>query len=162
MGNLAFLGSHSTSGVSGLHTQLMRKTVFTDLHRLYPQRINSKTNGITFRRWLYQANPQLTQLLVEHLGEEVLDEPETRLRQLEPYAEQAAFRQRFAEQRLANKRHLANVIQERLGISVDPTALFDVHVKRIHGTSVSCSTCCTPWRCTRPSAPIRVATGCHG
>ena len=125
MGNLAFLGSHSTNGVSGLHTQLMRKTVFTDLHRLYPQRINSKTNGITFRRWLYQANPQLTQLLVEHLGEEVLDEPETRLRQLEPYAEQAAFRQRFAEQRLANKRHLANVIQERLGISVDPTALFD-------------------------------------
>jgi len=115
MGNLAFLGSHSTNGVSGLHTQLMRKTVFTDLHRLYPQRINSKTNGITFRRWLYQANPQLTQLLVEHLGEEVLDEPETRLRQLEPYAEQAAFRQRFAEQRLANKRHLANVIQERLG-----------------------------------------------
>ncbi len=105
MGNLAFLGSHSTNGVSGLHTQLMRKTVFTDLHSLYPQRINSKTNGITFRRWLYQANPQLTQLLVEHVGEEVLDEPETRLRELEPFAEQAAFRQRFAEQRLANKRH---------------------------------------------------------
>src|SRR3546814_7920125 len=77
----------------------MRKTVFTDLHSLYPQRINSKTNGITFRRWLYQANPQLTQLLVEHVGEEVLDEPETRLRELEPFAEQAAFRQRFAEQR---------------------------------------------------------------
>ena len=132
MGNLAFLGSHSTNGVSALHTQLMRKTVFTDLHGLYPQRINSKTNGITFRRWLYQANPALTQLLVEHLGEALLDEPETRLRELEPFADQPAFRQRFAEQRLANKRHLANVIQERLGITVDPSAMFDVHVKRIH------------------------------
>ncbi|EXF43229.1 glycogen phosphorylase [Pseudomonas sp. BAY1663] len=132
MGNLAFLGSHSTNGVSALHTQLMRKTVFTDLHGLYPQRINNKTNGITFRRWLYQANPQLTRLLVDNLGEDLLDAPETRLRELEPYAEQAHFRQRFAEQRLANKRHLANVIHERLGICVDPQALFDVHVKRIH------------------------------
>src|SRR5690606_3561811 len=63
MGNLAFLGSHSTNGVSALHTSLMRQTVFTHLHQLYPERINSKTNGITFRRWLYQANPRLTALL---------------------------------------------------------------------------------------------------
>jgi len=132
MGNLAFLGSHSVNGVSALHTGLMRKTVFTDLHRLYPQRINNKTNGITFRRWLYQANPRLTRLLVETLGEDVLDSPQTRLRDLEPFAEQVEFRRRFAEQRQANKRHLANVIHERLGIQVDPEALFDVHVKRIH------------------------------
>ncbi len=110
----------------------MRKTVFTDLHRLYPQRINNKTNGITFRRWLYQANPRLTRLLVETLGEDVLDSPQTRLRDLEPFAEQVEFRRRFAEQRQANKRHLAKVIHERLGIQVDPEALFDVHVKRIH------------------------------
>lgn len=132
MGNLAFLGSSSVNGVSALHTGLMRKTVFTDLHTLYPQRINNKTNGITFRRWLYQANPHLTRLLVDNLGEQVLDDPEHLLRGLEPFAEQATFRQQFAEQRLANKRHLAGLIQERLGISVDPTALFDVHVKRIH------------------------------
>ncbi len=132
MGNLAFLGSHSVNGVSALHTGLMRKTVFTDLHRLYPQRINNKTNGITFRRWLYQANPRLTRLLVETLGEDVLDSPQTRLRDLEPFAEQVEFRRRFAEQRQANKRHLAKVIHERLGIQVDPEALFDVHVKRIH------------------------------
>lgn len=132
MGNLAFLGSHCVNGVSALHTQLMRETVFTDLHRLYPQRISNKTNGITFRRWLYQANPSLTRLLVEHVGEELLDAPETRLQELEPFAEQAEFRRRFAEQRLANKELLAGLIQERVGIRVDPHALFDVHVKRIH------------------------------
>ncbi|HJE29341.1 MAG TPA: glycogen/starch/alpha-glucan phosphorylase [Pseudomonas nitrititolerans] len=132
MGNLAFLGSHCVNGVSALHTQLMRETVFTDLHRLYPQRISNKTNGITFRRWLYQANPSLTRLLVEHVGEDLLDAPETRLRKLEPFAEQAEFRRRFAEQRLANKELLAGLIQERVGIRVDPHALFDVHVKRIH------------------------------
>ncbi|WP_312512057.1 glycogen/starch/alpha-glucan phosphorylase [Stutzerimonas nitrititolerans] len=132
MGNLAFLGSHCVNGVSALHTQLMRETVFTDLHRLYPQRISNKTNGITFRRWLYQANPSLTRLLVEHVGEDLLDAPETRLRELEPFAEQAEFRRRFAEQRLANKELLAGLIQERVGIRVDPHALFDVHVKRIH------------------------------
>ncbi|MFV0454147.1 MAG: glycogen/starch/alpha-glucan phosphorylase [Pseudomonas sp.] len=132
MGNLAFLGSHCVNGVSALHTQLMRETVFTDLHRLYPQRISNKTNGITFRRWLYQTNPFLTRLLVEHVGEELLDAPETRLRELEPFAEQAEFRRRFIEQRLANKELLAGLIQERVGIRVDPHALFDVHVKRIH------------------------------
>jgi len=132
MGNLAFLGSHCVNGVSALHTQLMRETVFTDLHRLYPERISNKTNGITFRRWLYQANPPLTRLLVEHIGEELLDAPETKLRELEPYAEQQEFRRRFAEQRLSNKVLLAGLIQERVGISVNPHALFDVHVKRIH------------------------------
>ncbi|RMU32855.1 glycogen/starch/alpha-glucan phosphorylase, partial [Pseudomonas avellanae] len=72
MGNLAFLGSHSVNGVSALHTQLMRKTVFAELHKIYPDRINNKTNGITFRRWLFQANPKLTEMLVESLGEDVL------------------------------------------------------------------------------------------
>ncbi len=132
MGNLAFLGSHCVNGVSALHTGLMRETVFTDLHSLYPKRISNKTNGITFRRWLYQSNPQLTRLLVEHVGEELLDSPETLLRQLEPFAEQPDFRARFAAQRLENKQLLARMIQERLGITVDPRALFDVHVKRIH------------------------------
>jgi starch phosphorylase len=75
MGNLAFLGSHSVNGVSALHSKLMKSTVFAELHKLYPQRINNKTNGITFRRWLYQANPPLTAMLVEALGPEVLDDP---------------------------------------------------------------------------------------
>jgi len=132
MGNLAYLGSHSVNGVSALHTKLMRSTVFAELHKLYPERINNKTNGITFRRWLYQANPQLTAMLVEALGDGLLDDPEGRLRDLEPFADKAAFRNQFAEQRLHSKRALAALIQERLGISVNPEAMFDVQVKRIH------------------------------
>jgi starch phosphorylase len=132
MGNLAFLGSHSINGVSALHTQLMRETIFQHLDQLYPERINSKTNGITFRRWLYQSNPRLTQMLVAHLGLAVLDKPDQLLQQLEPWAQQAEFRQAFAEQRLERKVALAELIQQRLGLEVDPQALFDVQVKRIH------------------------------
>ncbi|MEE5115578.1 glycogen/starch/alpha-glucan phosphorylase [Pseudomonas alliivorans] len=132
MGNLAFLGSHSVNGVSALHTQLMRKTVFAELHKLYPERINNKTNGITFRRWLFQANPKLTEMLVEALGPDVLDNAETRLKELEPFAEKSSFRKQMADQRLHSKRALAAIIHERLGISVNPAAMFDVQVKRIH------------------------------
>ena len=132
MGNLAFLGSHSVNGVSALHTQLMRKTVFAELHKLYPNRINNKTNGITFRRWLHQANPLLTGMLVEALGADVLDNAETRLIELEPFAEKASFRKQFMAQRLKSKKALANIIHERLGIVVKPEAMFDVQVKRIH------------------------------
>ena len=76
MGSLAFLGSHKVNGVSELHTELMRQTVFHELHRLYPDRIVNKTNGITMRRWLFAANPQLTGLITEVVGERVLDDPE--------------------------------------------------------------------------------------
>ena len=132
MGNLAFLGSHSVNGVSALHTQLMRKTVFAELHKLYPERINNKTNGITFRRWLFQANPKLTEMLKDALGDEVLDNAETRLIELEPFADKSSFRKQFADQRLHSKRALAAIIHERMGIVVNPAAMFDVQVKRIH------------------------------
>src|SRR5690606_8757779 len=132
MGNLAFLGSHSVNGVSALHTELMRKTVFSQLHSLYPQRINSKTNGITFRRWLFQANPRLTALLVEQLGEELLDRPDELLVNLRAHADDSALRKRFAEQRQLAKLSLCSLVQERLGLQLDPSALFDVQVKRIH------------------------------
>ncbi|MHA6493615.1 glycogen/starch/alpha-glucan phosphorylase [Pseudomonas borbori] len=132
MGNLAFLGSHSINGVSGLHTQLMRKTVFTHLHSLYPERINNKTNGITFRRWLYQANPELTALLVEAAGEELLDNPETLLSNVEAFADKPVFRKRFADQRRLKKLELVRVVEERMNISLNPDALFDVQIKRIH------------------------------
>ncbi|MCO7597478.1 MULTISPECIES: glycogen/starch/alpha-glucan phosphorylase [Pseudomonas] len=132
MGNLAFLGSHSVNGVSALHSRLMKSTVFAELHKLYPQRINNKTNGITFRRWLFQANPQLTAMLVEALGAEVLDDPQGKLEALAPFADKATFRRQFAAQRLHSKRALASIIQDRLGVTVNPEALFDVQVKRIH------------------------------
>jgi starch phosphorylase len=131
MGHLAFLGSHKVNGVSALHTDLMRKTVFRDLHALYPERIVNKTNGITFRRWLHQANPRLRDLLVEAAGPDVLDDPEA-LRRIEPLASDAAFQARFAAQRRASKEGLARLVAERIGTAVDPGALFDVQIKRIH------------------------------
>ncbi|HSC83422.1 MAG TPA: glycogen/starch/alpha-glucan phosphorylase [Pseudomonas sp.] len=132
MGNLAFLGAHSVNGVSALHTELMRQTVFRDLHGLYPTRINNKTNGVTFRRWLFQVNPLLTQLLVDTLGEEVLDSAETVLARLATYADDKQLQQHFSAQRQHGKAALARLIQERLGITVDTSAIFDVQVKRIH------------------------------
>ncbi len=131
MGHLAFLGSHKVNGVSALHTQLMRQTVFAPLHALYPERITNKTNGITFRRWLHQANPGLTRLLVEVLGDEVRDDP-GRLADLEDMAEQTSFLDLFRAQRQASKARLSKLVAERTGVRIDPCALFDVQIKRIH------------------------------
>ncbi|KIZ47406.1 MULTISPECIES: glycogen/starch/alpha-glucan phosphorylase [Rhodopseudomonas] len=131
MGHLAFIGSHRINGVSAMHSDLMKETVFHDLNHLYPGRITNKTNGITFRRWLMLANPGLTDLLRATCGEEVLDDP-TRLEQLEAFASDPAFQQRFRAVKHHNKVALARLIAERNGIKVDPAALFDVQIKRIH------------------------------
>ena len=131
MGHLAFLGSHAINGVSALHTQLIRHSIFQDMDGIYGGRIQNKTNGITFRRWLHRANPRLTRLITGAVGERVLTEAEA-LRGLEAHAADAGFQQEFAQQRLDRKTALAQVIQDRVGLAVDPAALFDVHVKRIH------------------------------
>jgi starch phosphorylase len=131
MGHLAFLGSRKVNGVSALHTELMRKTVFHDLNAIYPDRIVNKTNGISFRRWLFQANPGLTKLIVEAIGPEFEDDL-TRLDALATFADDASFREKFAAVRRGNKVALARIVAERLGFGLDPDALFDVHIKRIH------------------------------
>lgn len=131
MGNLAFLGSHSTNGVSALHTELMKETVFTDLHALYPGRINNKTNGITPRRWLMQCNANLFELVRETIGDTFMDDAEA-IRSLAKSAGDPAFQQRFAAIKRHNKERLADLVAQRLGIEVDPAALFDVQIKRIH------------------------------
>jgi len=131
MGNLAFLGSRRVNGVSALHTQLMKKTVFRDFNEVYPDRIVNKTNGITFRRWLFQANPGLTNLIAEAIGPGFLDDTD-RLSALAPLADDPGFRSRFAAVRRSNKVLLARLIAERTGTSVDPETLFDVQIKRIH------------------------------
>ncbi|MFZ3235552.1 MAG: glycogen/starch/alpha-glucan phosphorylase [Stellaceae bacterium] len=131
MGHLAFLGSHRVNGVSVLHAELMRKTVFSDFHRLYPDRILDQTNGITFRRWLHQANPALTRLLCAACGPEILDDP-LALCRLADQAGDAALRERLAAVKHANKRALARLVRDRLGLRLDPAALFDVQIKRIH------------------------------
>ena len=131
MSHLAFIGSHRINGVSALHTGLMRETVFHDLHNLYPDRIVNVTNGIAFRRWLHEANPRLTGLLVDTVGAEVLDK-EDALEKLRPLASDGEFQKRYATARYVNKLALAELIRRELEIRVDPASLFDVQIKRIH------------------------------
>ncbi|WP_027667779.1 glycogen/starch/alpha-glucan phosphorylase [Rhizobium leguminosarum] len=131
MGNLAFVGSHSINGVSALHTDLMKVTVFADLHKLYPDRINNKTNGITPRRWLQQCNPGLTGLIREAIGDEFLDDAE-KLRALDVHSSDPAFQQKFAAIKRANKVALSNLVASRMGVKLDPSAMFDIQIKRIH------------------------------
>ncbi|MGR6330203.1 glycogen/starch/alpha-glucan phosphorylase [Sphingomonas sp. XXL09] len=131
MANLAFAGSHSVNGVAALHTELMKKTVFADLHRLFPDRINNKTNGITPRRWLQECNPGLTELVAGAIGETFRDDAQA-LTALAPYADDAAFRERFAAVKRSNKVALSNYLKESIGLRADPDAIFDVQIKRIH------------------------------
>jgi len=131
MGNLAFVGAHSINGVSELHTELMKATVFRDLHRMYPDRINAKTNGITPRRWLTQCNPGLTDLIRETIGDAFLDDIDA-LRGLEPYATDPAFQDAYARVKRHNKDRLVRLVRERMGVRLDPNALFDIQIKRIH------------------------------
>jgi starch phosphorylase len=131
MANLAFAGSHSVNGVAALHTQLMKQTVFADLHALYPERINNKTNGVTPRRWLQQCNPGLTHLLLDAIGGGFLDDAE-KLSDLSAFADDPAFGERFFAVKRANKVALAEYIRRTQRIRIDPDALFDVQIKRIH------------------------------
>ena len=131
MANLAFVGSHSVNGVAALHTDLMKQTVFADLHRLYPERINNKTNGITPRRWLMECNPGLTSLVRDAIGPDFCDDA-LKLKALESFAEDASFRERFAEVKRSNKVALTKYLKESMGLRLDPDALFDVQIKRIH------------------------------
>ncbi len=131
MGNLAFVGSHSINGVSALHTELMKETVFADLHKLYPTRINNKTNGITPRRWLMQCNPKLFSLVREAIGDAFLDDAEA-LKALDAYADEPGFQEQFAAIKRQNKVRLAQLVQSRMGVRLDPSAMFDIQIKRIH------------------------------
>ncbi len=131
MGNLAFVGAHSINGVAAMHSELLKQTLFKDLHRMFPDRINNKTNGITPRRWLMQCNPLLTSLISETIGDRFLDDIDA-LRDLEPFAKDPGFQDAFARVKRLNKDRLADVVRERMGIRLDPNAMFDIQVKRIH------------------------------
>jgi starch phosphorylase len=109
----------------------MRKTVFRDLHALYPDRIVNKTNGITFRRWLMQANPALVKVLREVCGETVLDDPSL-ISRLAEGAGDSALRERVAAAKRTNKIAFSRLVGDRFGLRLDPDALFDVQIKRIH------------------------------
>lgn len=131
MGNLAFVGSHRVNGVSALHTELMTDTVFGQLHRCYPERIVNVTNGITPRRWLFHCNPPLRELICDAIGTGWVGDLEE-ISELTGYADNAGFRREFAAAKLQNKQALADRIRERTGVTVNPEAMFDVQIKRIH------------------------------
>ncbi|MFM2140530.1 MAG: hypothetical protein RLZZ25_795 [Gemmatimonadota bacterium] len=131
MGNVAFLTARKVNGVSALHTDLMRETVFRDFHQLHPDRIVNKTNGITFRRWLLEANPGLTATLVEAIGPGFIDDP-TQLHALAALADDRALQTRLAAVRQANKVALATQVERLTGVRIDPAACLDVQIKRIH------------------------------
>jgi starch phosphorylase len=109
----------------------MKQTVFKNLNTLYPGRINNKTNGVTPRRWLQQINPGLAGLIRDAIGDGFLDDAE-RLKDMDHLADDAAFREKYAAVKRANKARLAQLIHERTGVAADPSALFDVQIKRIH------------------------------
>jgi starch phosphorylase len=131
MGNLAFIGSHKINGVSALHTDLMRKTVFHSLNAVYPGRIVNKTNGITFRRWLIECNPGLAGIIRSTLGDRALDSPEA-LKGFAAYADDPSMQERVAAARREAKLTLTSYIASQLGQRINPEAMFDVQIKRIH------------------------------
>ena len=131
MSHLAVVGSHKVNGVAKLHSELMKKTIFSGFAQMFPDRFTNVTNGITVRRWLKQSNPRLARLLTERLGsawENDLEEIE-RLRWA---ADDPGFRAQFREIKRANKIALAEEVDRRTGIDVSVDSLFDVQVKRIH------------------------------
>jgi starch phosphorylase len=131
MAYLAIVGSFSVNGVAGLHTTLLKSGLFSDFYRLWPEKFNNKTNGVTQRRWLSHCNPGLRNLLNETIGTDWQMDLE-KIKQLAPYATDAEFRKRWQAVKHGNKQALAKYVNERTGVRFDQHALFDVQVKRIH------------------------------
>ncbi|WP_035258702.1 glycogen/starch/alpha-glucan phosphorylase [Desulfatirhabdium butyrativorans] len=131
MAHLAMIGSHSTNGVSALHTELLKVSVASDFHDLFPERFNNKTNGITQRRWLLKANPLLAGLITQTIGDQWITQLDL-LRRLEAHAADPEFQERFAEVKYKNKLRLQQIIYDATRIAVDPSSIFDIQAKRIH------------------------------
>jgi starch phosphorylase len=131
MANLSVVGSHSVNGVAALHTQLLKRDLFPEFDALYPGKFNNKTNGITPRRWLLACNPRLSGLISSKIGRG-WERDLGQLRGLEPYAADPEFQERFMAVKHANKVDLARIIKRECGVDVNPSALFDVQIKRLH------------------------------
>ncbi len=131
MAHLAIVGSHKVNGVAQLHSDILRNRLFRDFDEFYPGRFINVTNGITPRRWLLQANPALSELITSVIGEGWIMNLD-RLEGLAPHADDPDFRQRWQEVRQRNKKLLARYVLRKLGVGLNPSTLFDMHVKRIH------------------------------
>jgi starch phosphorylase len=131
MANLAIVGSHSTNGVAAIHSELLRTTTVRDLAEVFPERFGNKTNGVTPRRWLRLANPELSGAITEAIGEGwITDLGE--LRRLMPLADDPNFREAFRRANRAAKARFAAWLSAQHGVRVDPDSMFDSQVKRIH------------------------------
>jgi len=131
MAHLAIVGSHQVNGVSRIHTDLMKTTIFADFEDFFPDRIINITNGVTPRRWLHQANPGLSALITSRIGHGWVSDL-AELRKLVPLAQDPEFREQFRAVKRENKKRLAGIIKMRLNLTIDPASMFDVQIKRIH------------------------------
>ena len=131
MANLAIIGSHSVNGVAELHSELIKTKLVPDFYEMWPEKFCNKTNGITQRRWLLKANPDLSRQITDVIGSDWITNLD-RLRELVPYAGKSDFQERFLAIKLKNKEALARVVRDTTMINLDPNSLFDVQAKRIH------------------------------
>jgi starch phosphorylase len=131
MAHLACVGSHAINGVAALHSELLKSDMLRDFYEMWPQKFSNKTNGVTPRRWMVLSNPKLSQLITEHIGDGWVKDL-SRLKALEPLADNADFRSRWREIKHFNKQALAARALLRAGVTIDPNSMFDVLVKRIH------------------------------
>jgi starch phosphorylase len=132
MAHLASVGSHAINGVAALHTQLLKRTVLADFHRVAPEKFLNVTNGVTPRRWIALSNPKLSALITRHIGDKWPADLEHELARLEALAVDGNFQQEWRAVKADNKRALTGLIKERTGVIVDADSLFDIQVKRLH------------------------------
>jgi glycogen phosphorylase len=131
MAHLAIVGGHAVNGVAAMHSELVKRELVPDFHALWPERFQNKTNGVTPRRWLLSCNPGLAALLDRSVSGDWAKDLD-RLAQIEGFADDAAFLSDLEKVKIENKRRLAQVILRQTGVAVDATAMFDVHIKRMH------------------------------
>ena len=131
MANLCVAGSHSVNGVSALHSEILKDTVFNDFYTITPEKFTNVTNGIAFRRWICQSNPKLTSFITELIGDGFITKSDELLK-LREFKDDKQVLDRLAAIKLANKERFADIVKKRNGIELDPTSIFDVQVKRLH------------------------------
>ena len=131
MAHLALVGSYSVNGVAEIHTEILKKREMANFYAFFPEKFNNKTNGITHRRWLIKANPNLAQLITKSIGDKWIGEP-IRLKELLKFKEDASFLDQLDSIKQNNKQLLAKIIKDQSGIVIDPSSIFDVQVKRLH------------------------------
>ena len=131
MANLCVAGSHSVNGVSALHSEILKDTVFNDFYSITPDKFKNVTNGIAFRRWICQSNPELTKFITELIGDGFITKSDELLK-LRDFKDDDKVLERLSEIKRENKKRFAEIVKKKNGIEIDPESIFDVQVKRLH------------------------------